>query len=201
MALSQARLSFSRVPPGGASASFSVPASSVPASSVPSLLSVSQFSALVTFVSPDDGQTSVALWDLESQGVSYHRCESASTAVEWKGSQHTALLIKSELQMDSRVIRGGPGQFNSLQGELSQFNSLQGVLSQFNAPYTDGLSQLNSLQGVLSQFNSLSIQGVLSQLNSLQGVLSQLNSLQGVLSQFNSLQGQLSQLNSLPRGN
>ena len=91
MALSQARLSFSRVPPGGATALFSVPASSFA-----SLLSVSQFSALVTFVSPDDGQSSVALWDLESQAVSYHRCESASTAVKWKGPQHTALLIKSE---------------------------------------------------------------------------------------------------------
>ncbi|CAL8360699.1 unnamed protein product [Lota lota] len=89
MALSQARLSFSRVPQGGATSAFSVPASFVA-----SLLSVSQFSALVTFVSPDDGQTSVALWDLESQAVSYHQCESASTAVEWKGPQHTALLIK-----------------------------------------------------------------------------------------------------------
>ena len=91
MALSEARMSFSRAPPGGATAPFSAPASSVA-----SLLSVSQFSALVTFVSPDDGQTSVALWDLESQAVSYHQCESASTTVEWKGPQHTALLIKSE---------------------------------------------------------------------------------------------------------
>ncbi|KAJ3595909.1 hypothetical protein NHX12_002321 [Muraenolepis orangiensis] len=68
LALSQARLSVSRVPPGGATVTFCVPTSSVP-----SLLSVSQFSALLTFVSPGDGQTSVALWDLESRGVSYHR--------------------------------------------------------------------------------------------------------------------------------
>ncbi|XP_059916690.1 spatacsin isoform X3 [Gadus macrocephalus] len=131
MALSQARLSFSRVPPGGATALFSVPASSIA-----SLLSVSQFSALVTFVSPDDGQSSVALWDLESQAVSYHRCESASTAVKWKGPQHTALLIKRS--------PGSGGGLSQVMFDVDQQRLLSRLMVFGKAATVDALCHLNT---------------------------------------------------------
>uniref|UniRef100_A0A665VWI5 Spatacsin C-terminal domain-containing protein n=1 Tax=Echeneis naucrates TaxID=173247 RepID=A0A665VWI5_ECHNA len=51
----------SRAPGGGATITFSVSETSAP-----SLLVVSEFSALLTFVSPGNRQTTVALWDLES---------------------------------------------------------------------------------------------------------------------------------------
>uniref|UniRef100_A0A672YJZ8 SPG11 vesicle trafficking associated, spatacsin n=1 Tax=Sphaeramia orbicularis TaxID=375764 RepID=A0A672YJZ8_9TELE len=60
----------SRAPPRGSTTSFSVPASSTL-----SLLNVTEFSALLTFVSPSNRQTTVALWDLGSGSVSYHQVE------------------------------------------------------------------------------------------------------------------------------
>uniref|UniRef100_A0A1A8MPB2 Spastic paraplegia 11 n=1 Tax=Nothobranchius pienaari TaxID=704102 RepID=A0A1A8MPB2_9TELE len=56
----------SKAPPGGTMAVFSVPECSTP-----SLLAVSEFSALLTFVTPENNQTTVALWDVESGHMGY----------------------------------------------------------------------------------------------------------------------------------
>uniref|UniRef100_A0A672YI18 SPG11 vesicle trafficking associated, spatacsin n=1 Tax=Sphaeramia orbicularis TaxID=375764 RepID=A0A672YI18_9TELE len=66
----------SRAPPRGSTTSFSVPASSTL-----SLLNVTEFSALLTFVSPSNRQTTVALWDLGSGSVSYHQVEGEGTGI------------------------------------------------------------------------------------------------------------------------
>ncbi|KAF3855403.1 hypothetical protein F7725_023458 [Dissostichus mawsoni] len=67
---SQSSSSHSRVPLGGATVSFSVPESSAP-----SLLTVTEFSAQLTFVSPGNTETTVALWEMESGNVTQHRAE------------------------------------------------------------------------------------------------------------------------------
>ncbi|XP_076027828.1 spatacsin isoform X2 [Genypterus blacodes] len=89
-ALSSARLPRSRAPPGGSSVSFCVPASSAP-----SLLTVTEFSALLTFVSPGNNQTTVAFWDLESGSLSYHRAEGEAAPVVRCGEKQDRLLLKS----------------------------------------------------------------------------------------------------------
>ncbi|XP_075941335.1 spatacsin isoform X3 [Anarhichas minor] len=83
--------SHSQVPRGGSAVSFSVPESSAP-----SLLTVSEFSAQLTFVSPGNGGTTAALWDFESGGVSLHRAEGEAAPVQRCGErQHRLLLRKS----------------------------------------------------------------------------------------------------------
>ncbi|XP_056243814.1 spatacsin isoform X2 [Seriola aureovittata] len=79
----------SRVPCGGATVTFSVPESSVP-----SLLTVSEFSALLTFVSPGNAQTTVASWDLESGSVNYYQAEGAAAPVQRCGERQHRLLLK-----------------------------------------------------------------------------------------------------------
>ncbi|XP_073327338.1 spatacsin [Pagrus major] len=79
----------SRAPHGGATVSFSVPESSSP-----SLLTVSEFSAQMTFVSPGNRQTTVALWDLESGSVSYHQAEGEAAPVQRCGERQHRLLLK-----------------------------------------------------------------------------------------------------------
>ncbi|GAA6229551.1 spatacsin-like [Lates japonicus] len=79
----------SRVPSGGAIVAFSVPESSAP-----SLLTVSEFSALLTFVSPGNAQTTVASWDLESGRVSYHQEEGEAAPVQRCGERQHRLLLK-----------------------------------------------------------------------------------------------------------
>ncbi|KAM9854856.1 spatacsin [Aulostomus maculatus] len=79
----------SRVPCSGATITFSVPESSAP-----SLLAVSEFSALLTFISPGNRQTTVALWDLESGGVSYHQVEGEAAPIQRCGEKHHSLLLK-----------------------------------------------------------------------------------------------------------
>ena len=86
----------SRVPHGGATVSFSVPESSSP-----SLLTVSEFSAQLTFVSPGNRQTTVALWDLESGSVSYHQAEGEAAPVQRCGERQHRLLLKSESSSSS----------------------------------------------------------------------------------------------------
>ncbi|XP_029909066.1 spatacsin isoform X2 [Myripristis murdjan] len=86
---SWALLSRSRAPLGGATATFSVPEASVP-----SQLTVTEFSSLLTFVSPGNSQTTVALWDFESRSVSYHRAEGEAAPVQRCGERQHRLLLK-----------------------------------------------------------------------------------------------------------
>uniref|UniRef100_A0A8C9YSA6 SPG11 vesicle trafficking associated, spatacsin n=1 Tax=Sander lucioperca TaxID=283035 RepID=A0A8C9YSA6_SANLU len=79
----------SRVPRGGATVAFSVPEASAP-----SLLTVSEFSAQLTFVSPGNRQTTVALWDLESGRVSHHQAEGEAAPVQRCGERQHRLLLK-----------------------------------------------------------------------------------------------------------
>uniref|UniRef100_UPI0037E77A2A spatacsin n=1 Tax=Semicossyphus pulcher TaxID=241346 RepID=UPI0037E77A2A len=79
----------SRVPHGGVTVDFSVTETSTP-----SLLTVSEFSAQLTFVSPGNRQTTVALWDLESGSVSYHEAEGEAAPVQRCGERQQRLLLK-----------------------------------------------------------------------------------------------------------
>ncbi|KAG7215186.1 hypothetical protein INR49_022720 [Caranx melampygus] len=88
--LHQAPSSHSRVPRGGTTVTFSVPESSAP-----SLLTVSEFSALLTFVSPGNRQTTVASWDLESGSVSYHQAEEEAAPLQLCGEKQHRLLLKN----------------------------------------------------------------------------------------------------------
>lgn len=82
----------SRAPPGGSLVVFSVPELSAA-----SLLTVSEFSALMTFITPGNMQTTVALWEMESGRVSYHRAEGEAAAVQMCGERQHRLLLKSKL--------------------------------------------------------------------------------------------------------
>uniref|UniRef100_A0A3Q3XKL6 Spatacsin C-terminal domain-containing protein n=1 Tax=Mola mola TaxID=94237 RepID=A0A3Q3XKL6_MOLML len=79
----------SRAPPGGATVAFSVPESSAA-----SQLSVSEFSAQLTFISPGNKRTTAALWDLESGSLSYHRAEGEAAPVQRCGEKQHRLLLK-----------------------------------------------------------------------------------------------------------
>uniref|UniRef100_A0A3B3HPT9 Spatacsin C-terminal domain-containing protein n=1 Tax=Oryzias latipes TaxID=8090 RepID=A0A3B3HPT9_ORYLA len=83
-----------RVPPGVSLVSFSVPESCAP-----SALSVSEFSALLTFTDAASRQVTVALWDLESGSVSCHPAEGESTPLELCGQRPHRLLLKSVFQV------------------------------------------------------------------------------------------------------
>ncbi|XP_028287766.1 spatacsin isoform X2 [Parambassis ranga] len=82
-------LPHSRAPPGGATIALSVPESSTS-----SLLTVTEFSALVTFVTPGNRQNTVALWDVEHCHVSYHRVEGEAAPVQRSGERQHRLLLK-----------------------------------------------------------------------------------------------------------
>lgn len=79
----------SRVPPTGLTVSFCVPESCSP-----SLLTISEFSALLTFVTPGNAHTTVALWDFESGSVSFHRAEEEAAPVQHCGQRQHILLLK-----------------------------------------------------------------------------------------------------------
>uniref|UniRef100_A0A8D2ZD33 SPG11 vesicle trafficking associated, spatacsin n=1 Tax=Scophthalmus maximus TaxID=52904 RepID=A0A8D2ZD33_SCOMX len=82
----------SRVPCGGATVDFSF----VPESSASSLLAVSDFSALLTFVSPGNRQTTVVSWDFESGSVSYHQAEGEAAPLQRCGEAQHRLLLKRD---------------------------------------------------------------------------------------------------------
>ncbi|XP_034031424.1 LOW QUALITY PROTEIN: spatacsin [Thalassophryne amazonica] len=79
----------SKAPPFGAHVTFSVPELSRPC-----LLAVSEFSALLTFISPGNKQTTVAFWDLESGNVSYHQTVGEAVPIQRCGERHHRLLLK-----------------------------------------------------------------------------------------------------------
>lgn len=79
----------SRVPPGGAMVKFSVPEGSTP-----SALAVCEFSAQLTFTSTANRRTTVALWDLEDDAVSYHQAEGEAAPVQRCGERQHRLLLK-----------------------------------------------------------------------------------------------------------
>uniref|UniRef100_A0A674AYM2 SPG11 vesicle trafficking associated, spatacsin n=1 Tax=Salmo trutta TaxID=8032 RepID=A0A674AYM2_SALTR len=85
-----AKLSQSRVPSGGATMQFSVPDTTAPV-----LLSVSEFSTVLTFVSPGNSETTVAFWDLQSQSVTYHRPTSPTVPIQRTAEEQLSLLLKS----------------------------------------------------------------------------------------------------------
>ncbi|KAL4003977.1 malate synthase [Sarotherodon galilaeus] len=80
----------SRVPPGGLTVAFAVPESSAS-----SQLTISEFSALLTFVRPGNQQTTVALWDIQEYGnVSYHQAAGEAAPVQRCGERQHRLLLK-----------------------------------------------------------------------------------------------------------
>eukprot|EP00063_Salmo_salar_P004610 XP_013979445.1 PREDICTED: spatacsin isoform X1 [Salmo salar] len=85
-----AKLSQSRVPSGGATMQFSVPDTTAPV-----LLSVSEFSTVLTFVSPGNSETTVAFWDLQSQSVTYHRPTLPTVPIQRTAEEQLSLLLKT----------------------------------------------------------------------------------------------------------
>lgn len=83
--------SHSRVPPGGMTVTFAVPESSAS-----SQLTVSEFSALLTFVRPGNQQTTVALWDMKYGNVRYHQAAGEAAPVQRCGERQHRLLLKSK---------------------------------------------------------------------------------------------------------
>ncbi|KAM4619363.1 spatacsin isoform 2-T2 [Polymixia lowei] len=125
-ALPAARFSQNRVPPGGAAISLSVPESSTP-----SLLSISEFSAMLTFVSQGTSQTTVAFWDLQSQSVSYHSAEAGSLPVQRSRGQPPGLLLKR-------------GALSQVLFSVSQQELLSRLMVFGKAATVDALCHLNS---------------------------------------------------------
>lgn len=78
---------------------------SVPESSAPSVLTVCEFSAQLTFVSPGNERTAAALWDLESGSVSYHQAEGEAAPVQRCGERQHRLLLKSAYNRSGCVDR------------------------------------------------------------------------------------------------
>uniref|UniRef100_A0AAY5L6J8 Spatacsin C-terminal domain-containing protein n=1 Tax=Esox lucius TaxID=8010 RepID=A0AAY5L6J8_ESOLU len=89
-AAAAAKTSKSSVPSGGLTMHFSVPNNAAPV-----LLSVSEFSTVVTFVCPGNGETAVAFWDLQSQTVTYHRPTSPSVPVQRTAEEQLCLFLKT----------------------------------------------------------------------------------------------------------
>uniref|UniRef100_A0A8C5HR99 Spatacsin-like n=1 Tax=Gouania willdenowi TaxID=441366 RepID=A0A8C5HR99_GOUWI len=79
----------SRAPPDGMIVNLSVPEVFAP-----SLLSVSEFSALLTFSSPGNTNTTVVYWDFVSKTVSYHEVDGEAAPVQHCGEQQQRLLLK-----------------------------------------------------------------------------------------------------------
>lgn len=72
----------------------------VPEGATPAMLTVSEFSAVVTFVSP--GNTAVAYWDVEGEGVTYHRTDTPAVPVQRSDEEHLCLLLKGEKDLCDR---------------------------------------------------------------------------------------------------
>lgn len=89
-AAATAKLSQPSVKPGGAVMCFHVPEGASAA-----MLTVSEFSAAVTFVSP--ANTAVAYWDLVGESVTYHRTDSPAVPVQRSDEEHLCLLLKGEV--------------------------------------------------------------------------------------------------------
>ncbi|XP_067293056.1 spatacsin [Pseudorasbora parva] len=89
-AAATAKISQSSVKPGGAVVSFDVPERATAIG-----LNVSEFSALVTFVSPANANTVLAYWDLEGQRVTYQRSEAPAVPVQRSADEHLCLLLKA----------------------------------------------------------------------------------------------------------
>ncbi|CAN9499040.1 unnamed protein product [Ophioblennius macclurei] len=115
-----------RVPPGGATATFAVPELAAP-----SQLTVSEFSALLTFVAPGNKQTNVALWEMKSQSVSYHRAEGEAAPVQRCGERQHRLLLRKT------------GVFQVLFG-LSQQELLSRLMLFGSAATVDAVCHLNN---------------------------------------------------------
>lgn len=119
-------LAHSRVPCGGMTVSFSVPESSTL-----SLLTVSEFSALLTFVCAGNRQTTVAFWDLESGNVSYHQVEGEAAVVQCCVKRQHRLLLKKD------------GVFQLL-FSVSQQDLLSSLMLFGSAATVDAVCHLNS---------------------------------------------------------
>ncbi|KAJ7998352.1 hypothetical protein DPEC_G00221810 [Dallia pectoralis] len=89
-AAAASQISKSCVPPGGVTVQFSVADTAAPV-----LLSVSDFSAVVTFVCPRNNETVVAFWELQSQSVTYHRPTSPSVPVQRTAEEQLSLFLKT----------------------------------------------------------------------------------------------------------
>ncbi|KAJ8417174.1 hypothetical protein AAFF_G00284010 [Aldrovandia affinis] len=108
-------------PSGGATVRFEVQEGAAPA-----MLSVSDFSAVLTFLSPGNGETVVAFWDLQSQSVTYHcpvtpcvpiqRCadEQLSLLLKDSGLSLVLFAVSQEELLNRLMVFGSAGTVDSL---------------------------------------------------------------------------------------
>lgn len=87
-----AKLNQSTLSQGGAVISFTLPERTTP-----TLLIVSEFSAVLSFTSPVNSQTTLAYWDLETQDVTYHYIDVPALPVCWSEEEHLCLILKGEM--------------------------------------------------------------------------------------------------------
>uniref|UniRef100_A0AAV2KZZ4 Spatacsin C-terminal domain-containing protein n=1 Tax=Knipowitschia caucasica TaxID=637954 RepID=A0AAV2KZZ4_KNICA len=80
---------FTPLPHGGLTHSFSLPEACSPR-----ILTVSEFSAVVTAVAPGNARTTIALWEFESRKVSCHTAEGEAAPVQLCGERQDMLLLK-----------------------------------------------------------------------------------------------------------
>ncbi|XP_061077139.1 spatacsin isoform X2 [Conger conger] len=66
----------------------------VPEGAVPAMLSVSSFSAVMTFLCPGNSEAVVAFWDLQSQNVTYHCPTAPCVPVQRCADEQLSLLLK-----------------------------------------------------------------------------------------------------------
>lgn len=90
-AAATAKLSQSILSPGGAVMSFSLPERTTP-----TVLTVSGFSAVLSFTSAGNSSTTLAYWDLETQSVTYHYIDVPALPVCWSEEEHLSLILKGE---------------------------------------------------------------------------------------------------------
>lgn len=89
-AAATAKLSQSILSPGGAVMSFSLPERTTP-----TVLTVSGFSAVLSFTSAGNSSTTLAYWDLETQSVTYHYIDVPALPVCWSEEEHLSLILKA----------------------------------------------------------------------------------------------------------
>lgn len=68
----------------------------VPEDTTPNILIVSEFSAVLTFTSAGNNNTTLAYWDLESQNVTYYRSDVPAVPICRSEEQHISLMLKGK---------------------------------------------------------------------------------------------------------
>ncbi|XP_062849138.1 spatacsin [Trichomycterus rosablanca] len=186
------------LPPGGCVMSFTVPDETTP-----NILIVSEFSAVLTFTSADNSNTTLAYWDLESQNVTYYCLDVPAVPICRSEEEHLSLILKAsglslvlftvsqEELLNRLMVFGSAGMVDSLchlndWGRCSMpIHALQAGLKNRQLDMVDFF--LKSKENILSPPTSYSLhdqaaaQSTQMQLNNVQGLCPALDLLQSAI--------------------